>query len=157
MFPFCLFVLASVGLTAILVDGKIFSSFREKLIHRADFLRSRRERLNLQPTFNFTEYFEGILTCYQCCGFWSGLFCGLFLLTTASCCPLYTDPKPPFALLNTALLWFCCGAVGSLSAHLYLRLVELLYATEVFLKQHHLPHHHHGEGGDSEEELEEES
>jgi hypothetical protein len=48
---FLLWLLGTIGLTAMLVDGKIF-----------------------QPLRNKTTLW-GMLTCYQCCGFWSGLLC----------------------------------------------------------------------------------
>jgi len=50
-----LFILASWGLTHILVSGKIFETPRNWIIIKNEFL-------------------GGILTCYQCTGFWSGMF-----------------------------------------------------------------------------------
>jgi hypothetical protein len=64
MFELVLFALASVGMTAILVDGAIFERPRQWLFQR------------YCPTARFLT---GILTCYQCCGFWCGLFCGTVL------------------------------------------------------------------------------
>lgn len=48
---FVLWFLATIGLTAMLVDGKIFQPLRDKTT------------------------LWGMLTCYQCAGFWSGLIC----------------------------------------------------------------------------------
>ncbi len=141
MFEFLLFVVATVGLTAILVDGKIFAFFREKLFERARFLREKRERLKLRPNFTFTEFFEGILTCYQCCGFWSGLLCGLFLVVSFT--KLGPD-APRLALVHTLLLWFCCGAAGSVLAHVYYWCIELISALTLLVKsQIETGHHHH--------------
>ena len=50
-----LFILASWGLTHILVSGKIFETPRNWIIIKSNF-------------------FGNILTCYQCTGFWSGFF-----------------------------------------------------------------------------------
>ena len=49
-----IFILASWGLTHLMVSGKILEGIRNWLIIRSTF-------------------FEGLLTCYQCSGFWSGL------------------------------------------------------------------------------------
>ncbi|MCL2304307.1 MAG: hypothetical protein FWC43_03085 [Planctomycetaceae bacterium] len=131
MFQFLIFAVASVGLTAILVDGKIFAPFRERLAERTRLIREKRERLNLKPTFTFPEFQEGILTCYQCCGFWSGLFCGLFIVTSFSGIGV---SGRPFAILNTLMLWFCCGTAGSLLAHIYYWCIELVSALTLLVK-----------------------
>ena len=140
MLDFLLFVVASVGMTAILVDGKIFAPLREYLADHSRFLREKRERLNLRPTWTFSEFLESIFSCYQCCGFWCGLFCGLLLIT-----PVSDEPARRFVLVHTVVLWFCCGAAGSLFAHIYYWCIELISALALLVKSH-IPmedHHHH--------------
>ena len=141
MFEFLLFAAASVGLTAILVDGKIFAFLRDHLSEKTRLLREKRERLNLKPTFTFSEFLEGVLSCYQCCGFWSGLLCGLFLTTSFS--EICVERR--LAIFHTALLWFCCGVAGSLFAHVYYWCIELISALALLVKSK-IPideHHHH--------------
>ena len=141
MFEFLLFAIASIGLTAILVDGKVFASLRESLFDRARFLREKRERLKLKPKFTLMEFLEGILTCYQCCGFWSGLLCGLFLVTSFS--EIGVEERR-FAVLHTFLMWFCCGAAGSLLAHIYYWCIELISSLALLIKSKlEIEHHHH--------------
>ncbi len=57
-----LFVLATIGLTNILIFGKIFSPVREWL------------------TNNAPDYVNELFACYQCMGTWAGAFCGAILL-----------------------------------------------------------------------------
>jgi len=142
MFTFLLFAAASVGLTAILVDGKIFLPLRNRLSAQTRFLREKRERLNLKPTFAFSEFFEGILTCYQCCGFWSGLICGLLPVLTFS--EIGIPGGKPLTILSTLLLWFSCGAAGSLFAHVYYWCIELISALALLVKSRiPIDEHHH--------------
>jgi len=138
-----LFAIASVGLTAILVDGKILAPWRDRLFEHTRLIREKRERLNLAPKFTFPEFLEGIFTCYQCCGFWSGLICGLYPVASLAT-ELGTKPG---AVSQGFLLWFCCGFAGSLLAHVYYWCIELISALTLLVKskipldEHH--HHHH--------------
>lgn len=61
---FLISVLVAVGLSHLIVDGQIFDSWRAKLIENYG-----------------TKYpwLPKLLGCYQCAGFWSGVFVGLFL------------------------------------------------------------------------------
>lgn len=67
-----LFVAGVIGLTHIVVDGKIFLAVRE-------FVRRR------LPVWMFS-----LLTCYQCSGFWAGLFCGWLAFPKASAWQILT-------------------------------------------------------------------
>jgi hypothetical protein len=60
---FLLFCIATIGLTNIMVHGKILD-----VIGLRPWLRE-----NMKP-----EHFQ-VFECYECSGFWAGLFCGLFL------------------------------------------------------------------------------
>ena len=145
MFEFLLFAVATVGMTAILVEGAVFAPLRDHLAERTRFLREKRERLKLKSTFAFSEFLEGILTCFQCCGFWSGLFCGIFLLTSFSEIGV---PERRFAILHTLMMWFCCGVAGSLFAHVYYwcmgLIVNLTYLvkSKIPTEEHHHRHAH---------------
>ncbi|MGL6194392.1 MAG: hypothetical protein ACRC2T_06170 [Thermoguttaceae bacterium] len=139
------FSLATVGLTAILVHGKIFESFRNSLAERVDIIQRRRERLGLRPTFNFVEFLNSILTCFQCCGFWSGLFCGSPIILIGE----WGSVRGVLLLIFT---WFCCGLVGSLLAHLYfwfmevtVALTKLMQALNPNFHGHHHEHNHEAE------------
>jgi len=60
-----IFVLSSWGLTHLIVSGKIWENSRNWLIIRSSF-------------------FAGLLTCYQCSGFWSGLFMSILWTSSPS-------------------------------------------------------------------------
>jgi hypothetical protein len=59
-----LFCLAVIGMTHIIVDGSIFQPVR-------DYLEAR-----------LPAKMSELLKCYQCCGFWSGMFLGYFILAS---------------------------------------------------------------------------
>ena len=59
---FLLFCLATIGLTNIMVHGKIMD-----VIGLRPWLQK-----NMKP-----DHFQ-VFECYECSGFWAGLFCGLF-------------------------------------------------------------------------------
>lgn len=63
MIDFLLFLIGSVGMTHIIIDGSIFDKLR-KLLKR------------LLP-----EYLHNLFECYMCCGFWCGIILGFCLLT----------------------------------------------------------------------------
>ncbi len=58
------FVLATAGLTNLIVDGSIFSPIR-------DFLKK------ILPSYVYS-----LFECHQCCGTWCGFVCGAALLGT---------------------------------------------------------------------------
>lgn len=64
-----LFIFAVIGLTHIIVDSKIFESPREWIKGKESWL--------------FKKVAEAI-ECYQCSGFWCGLFCGSIFISPAS-------------------------------------------------------------------------
>ena len=137
MVDFLIFCMATVGLTAILVDGKIFAPFRERLEKRARSPKDRR---------TWSGFLLDILTCYQCCGFWSGLFCGLILtlsrfinvFETIYLKTFYTTSGPSdetLHLLFALLFWLMCGLAGSFLATVYLMFVELIYAKTMLYRR----------------------
>lgn len=62
MVNFLLVCLSSVGLTHIIVDSSIFNPIRNFITQRENIVG-----------FGFLSK---IITCYQCCGMWAGVFCG---------------------------------------------------------------------------------
>ncbi len=145
------FCMATVGLTAILVDGKIFQPFRERLENRVRKQERRREKSggnaeNVPRTWS--AFFLGIITCYQCCGFWSGLFCGLFFTLSrfvfAPPCFVLTGVNPMLEIIEVQrvelvffapFFWLLCGFVGSFLATVYLMLVELIFAKTMLCRR----------------------
>jgi hypothetical protein len=97
-----LFCLATIGMTHIIVDGSILQGFR-------DFMQKA-----------LPEKLYEVFTCYQCLGFWCGLFVGYFILVRPC---LLTD-----ASWLTAIIWtFICGCASSFLspwAAIYLNVLE---------------------------------
>lgn len=141
MVNFFIFCMATVGLTAILVDGKIFLPFRERLENR---VREQEDvAQNGKVRRSWSGFLYGIITCYQCCGFWSGLFCGLFFtISHWASSPLWVvgvHGDAGFAIIVQLILspffWLMCGFVGSFLATVYLMLVELIYAKTMLCRR----------------------
>lgn len=134
MADFLLFCLASVGMTLILVRGSIFLSWRQFLASEAARIRRRREKKDLPPSFTLIEFFHELIECVQCTGFWCGVVCGLFLVTSDghwnSLAETGTLAGIPY-LFNRALMLLCCGAAGSFLAPLGDSLVEWMFCTRV--------------------------
>ena len=155
MVDFLIFCMATVGLTAILVDGKIFAPLREWLEKRARTPKDRR---------TWAGFLLDILTCYQCCGFWSGLFCGVLLtvsrfinifeilyLITISSTSGQSDET--LHIMFALLFWLMCGLAGSFLATVYLMFVELIYAKTMLCRRTNLdPSHEDGFHEDHEHE-----
>jgi len=118
MVEFLLFCLATVGMTSIITQGVIFQPFRQFFGDWAERIRVHREQRaqasNKVPRRSFVEWFNELINCAQCTGFWCGLFCGLFFLLPETC-PI--DISPLLALY-LFLKWFCCGLGGSFLATL---------------------------------------
>jgi hypothetical protein len=83
-----LFCLATIGMTHIIVDGSILQWFRD-----------------LMQKVLPNKLYE-VFTCYQCMGFWCGLFCGYFTLIRP--CLNWQTPW------QMAFVWtFICGCASS--------------------------------------------
>lgn len=149
MFPFFLFCLATVGLTAILIDGTIFAPFRERLAAESQFLQEKRRENDLPEHKSVKETLHNILGCYQCCGFWSGLFCGFFF---SFLMPLHLVGWGIFKLPLFFILLFFYGTAGSILAHIYRVLLELVFVATVYLQKATLDHHEHLELSQDENE-----
>jgi len=139
---FLLFCMGSIGLTAILVDGKIFQPFREMLERNVAMATERFEKMRNRPSVmprTWSGFLLAILTCYQCCGFWSGLFCGLLLTFS-----YWSYPHMSISLyIWGALLELMCGFAGSFLAVIYIKLLDLIHEkTMLCLRTNPVPHHH---------------
>lgn len=95
---FLLFALGSIGMCHIIVDGKIFEWFRELLF-------------KIMP-----NYLCELFRCYQCMGFWSGLFCGYFILGY--------NVHPWWMAVTVTFICGCAGSALSAWAATYLNLLE---------------------------------
>jgi hypothetical protein len=62
-----LFVLSTIGMTHIIVDGSIMEWFRNLVKIISNFLK--------------VPYFGGVVDCYLCCGTWCGFLMGFIWLT----------------------------------------------------------------------------
>ena len=101
-----LFILASIGMTHIIVDGSIFEGVR-------NWLKKQ-----------LSERAYGMLECYQCTGFWCGLVSGYF--TIAMFLPLWTQ---------FPITFFCGCASSYLSALAALHLNVLEARTVIDLNE----------------------
>ena len=143
MANFFLFGLASIGMTLILVRGRVFASFRDYFALRSDRIRQKRDRKQLPPSFTLIEFIHELLGCVQCTGFWCGVFCGLFLLTSEIFWS-WGGLIDPVYLINRILMLFCCGAAGSFLAMVgdifgeWLFFSKELTARAVAVKDQHL-------------------
>jgi hypothetical protein len=114
---FLVFALATIGMSHILVDGTIFTSFKTWLgkesSHR--FLGWAKAKL------------LALLNCYQCSGFWSGLFIGL-LMWYCGHDPLHSPWNWQHGLMLFA--YACAGAFLSMLAAVVLMLMQAHSKTE---------------------------
>jgi len=128
MVEFLLFCLATVGMTSIITQGVIFQPFRQFFGDWAERIRAHRELLThreqrtqeregVNPPVtrrSFVEWFNELVNCAQCTGFWCGLFCGLFFLLPE----IHAIEASPLFTVYLLLKWFCCGLGGSFLATL---------------------------------------
>ncbi|MDR0870990.1 MAG: DUF1360 domain-containing protein [Planctomycetaceae bacterium] len=148
---FLLFCLASAGMTSIVVKGSIFRPFRDWLADETERTAHRREKRGLPPAFSLFGFVNDLISCVQCTGFWCGIFCGLFLVSSDFAAWLLV-PQSSVAfivLVNRLLMLFCCGAAGSFSAMLGDVLFETLYfSKEYTARKLHEEEHQHTEEAD---------
>jgi hypothetical protein len=105
MINFILFCLSTMGLASILVESVIFQPFR-------DWLK------NDKNDSKYVKYIKSILSkifsCFQCMGFWTGVVCGLILISF------------------NPLIILCCGFAGSFLSPLSATIVNYLEAQTLF-------------------------
>ncbi len=71
------YILASVGLAHVFVSGKIMNFFRTWLEPNPNDPKVGDPNYNILSFYSFKSYIKEINTCFQCTGFWTGLFFGL--------------------------------------------------------------------------------
>ena len=128
MVEFLLFCIATVGMTSIIVQGVIFQPFRQFIGDWAEKIhtmkagnaaqRSDRTRRSL------VEWFNELINCAQCTGFWCGLFCGLFLLSSDAFWITEGDGRQA---VNRLVMWFCCGLGGSFLSSLGCNVIDWVF------------------------------
>jgi hypothetical protein len=151
MFDFAelfLFCFAVIGMTLILVKGSIFESFREFFAHKVELLAQEREEKGAPHKFTIVEFFNKMIQCVQCAGFWCGIFCGLFLLACDIYHSAFTAKLYSVAIdfsnnrvnlsqwywqtariIRWVMLVFCCGAAGSFLSMFGDFVLQWLYAS----------------------------
>ena len=124
MVSFFMFCIATVGLTLIITQGSIFRPFRQFFGDWAEKIQERREQRTLATgkisSRSCVEWFNELINCAQCTGFWAGLFCGLLLVPVRE---IINDPSPCYKLL----LLLCCGFGGSFLAPLGSNLIDWVF------------------------------
>lgn len=70
MIEFLLFIIATIGMTKIIVDSSIFSPIRDFF---SPPTKSNEECPKINP---FRKWIGNMMMCHQCSGFWCGLICG---------------------------------------------------------------------------------
>ncbi len=99
MVTFLLFAFSSIGMAHIICDSTMFAHMRSNFESRSAQAENK----------GFWHFLHQIVNCYQCCGFWTGLFMGVILLN-----------------FNPAI-WFaaaCAGSFLSLLAGYYFTFLE---------------------------------
>jgi hypothetical protein len=133
MIEFILFCIATVGMTSIITQGSIFAPLRQYVGHWAEKVRERREqwaqKTGKTPGRSWMEWFNELINCAQCTGFWCGLFCGFLIIPIEA-----WETFEAFRFVASAvfpvkffLMWFCCGLGGSILATLGSNVVEWIF------------------------------
>jgi hypothetical protein len=141
-----LFCFAVTGMTLILVQGVIFEPLRNFLASKVESIERERAEENSPRRFTIVEFLHKVIQCPQCAGFWCGIFCGLFVLTSDvfysltlyssfySSTVLSNEPVTIslrlLACLHCVMLLFCCGAAGSFLAPLGDLLLSWIYVSK---------------------------
>lgn len=112
MLNFILFILATIGLSSILVESVVFDPFRQWLKGKEydgnNFLINF--IFKIITFLHIKSKLSKIFSCFQCMGFWTGLFCGLILIS-----------------FNPIII-LCCGFAGSFLSPFSSTLVNYLEA-----------------------------
>ena len=149
MVEFLLFCIATVGMTSIITQGVIFQPFRQFFGDWAEKIHHRREQMGKGHRRSCIEWFNELINCAQCTGFWCGLFCGLFILTSEGYWlenfgaqtketrislgdggwgALRTEWEyDNVKIVNRLLMWFCCGVGGSFLSALGCNVIDWVF------------------------------
>jgi len=128
MVEFLLFCMATVGMTSIITQGVIFQPFRQFFGDWAERVYERRiqqaQAANKVPRRSFIEWFNELINCAQCTGFWCGLFCGVLLLPSCK------------AIVMLPIFWLCCGLGGSFLSALGCNLIDWVFYRKMNALRH---------------------
>ena len=109
------------------MHGMVFRPFREFIANWAAKIHERREQNGKIAGFRSpVEWFNELINCAQCTGFWCGLFCGLIIVWSDAFTPdsgRHSDQQ----VIHLILMWFACGLGGSFLAMLGKYLIDLLF------------------------------
>jgi hypothetical protein len=154
---FFLFCIAVTGMTLILVQGSIFEPLRAKLARTVANIERNREENNLSKRFTIVELLHKILQCFQCAGFWCGIFCGFFILSSDFLSSSHTAQvtlkvanvsmwsfvvSSGFSVIRWMMILFCCGVAGSFLAPLGDLLLQLIYISKELIAKQLQPDSH---------------
>jgi hypothetical protein len=128
-------------MTSIIVQGVIFLPFRQFVggwaervhHHRAHKAQERGGNSHPVSRRSLVEWFNELINCTQCTGFWCGLFCGLFLISLDGYWITAFDPR---LILNRLLMWFCCGLGGSFLAALGCNVIDWVFYRKMNALRH---------------------
>jgi hypothetical protein len=136
MSDFLFFVIASVGMTLILVRGDIFkevrnwiTSFAPKLPTQVEVQQIAGQDVPVQPTLPLTTFqylcqkIIMAIHCCQCTGFWCGALCGIWYVYFTSDTVNIVDGLPKLFLCG------CIGSVCSLTADILLEYFHIYIHT----------------------------
>lgn len=113
MINFILFCLSTIGLASILVESVIFDPFRKWL--KDENAVSKNKIINYLNKFKRVKgKLSKIFSCFQCMGFWTGVLCGLILISF------------------NPLIVLCCGFAGSFLSPLSMTFINYLEAQTLF-------------------------
>jgi hypothetical protein len=100
MIELLVFLFASIGMAHIMVDGTIFNPFKTWLA--------------APSKWKFLTWCKGkllnLMNCYQCSGFWAGLFTGLMMWANGSD-PLYATHG--WSIIPIMFVYACAGSFAS--------------------------------------------
>ena len=120
MTEFLLFCISTVGMTSIITQGVIFQPFRQFVGNWADRSHARRTEAGTMRR-SLIEWFNELINCAQCTGFWCGLFCGLLFIPYGV---ISEFSNVWYSSLGTL---FCYGLGGSFLSSLGCNLIDWVF------------------------------
>jgi hypothetical protein len=141
-------------MASIITQGSIFFPFRQYVGNWAEAIRERREKKAQEQggishpvsRRSMIEWFNELINCAQCTGFWCGLFCGFLLYQPeitwgdlkllseyffATFIPLYFANEYiwqiVYRLFSWIFVWVCCGLGGSFLSALGCNAIEWVF------------------------------